>query len=904
MNFNLRALIALVVCFVGLLLGLFALSNSVTVTTRADTPVPRTVSPKIATRVPRVVNPKVDVGRRLITLDEGVSLQFPTAWAVSGSKYLNAVELITKGIRGTESSPEARTLITVERRLNHDEAVDRLAEIASAHGGTVTYLSISGWPAMQVRYREPLPQKEERPGQPDDIRRKAIGVEERIALHTTTAIAVQDAVVRLDTMVAPKADEVLASKAEDIARKAMLPARSNPRDTSDEVERLRALNVSPAPTSPSPTAEGPGEPNIPDPRPEPPMWGTGGTMAPVGAGLSSETEAGVSMNGLAMIVASNSSTQISADGGATFNFTAAAFPFPTLGDPSVAVGRSGNFYLAQVGRPGAKSATDLTGLSGCSASVISSSDGGATFTFAGHAAFCPATGSGWCNPDQEKIAADRFNSAPGGGDQVYAVWRKATDTSILGINAPSNCDGVNGAITPSLSCSTNLGTTWSTPVAIAGGDYPRITVGPDGFLYVVMRDGRDVMLHKFTPCSSLLVEPRGFPTKVMSWVDDPTCPLPGLDRCGWGLTVPTVAVDDTNSSHVYVAVTKSTPANDDILVIDSVDGGLTWRTPGITVNASVSARRFMPWICTAAGSAYVGWYDRRAAAAAGASDDMTDFVLGGVRQQGGTLVPDGERNLTGTADAQCASGWPGIVPGLPVGTIIPPRDQRDSESCTKQPQLAGVCVNGKGPSSLKPCDYSSGPPCPKGESCITSDGGPKYGDYNGIACGPDRVLATWASATAPVGFTGSPPAGITVFADVHTVNGNLAVVEETIPANDPGRFNLLIDGAMVASSISNTTIRPAALPVTRPHHIGQSVAAGTSPSDYSVRIYGDCENDGTVHFSALHSATCWVTNLRLSYQRCIDACNHAETECMFHDSVTECQKEKRECTTNCSPTHH
>jgi hypothetical protein len=268
-----------------------------------------------------------------------------------------------------------------------------------------------------------------------------------------------------------------------------------------------------------------------------------------------------------------------------------------------------------------------------------------------------------------------------------------------------------------------------------------------------MRDGGDVILHKFTSSARGLVELTGFPTTVMSGVNDPECPLPGIDRCSWHLTVPTVAVDDTNPAHIYVAATRSTSVNDDIVMTDSVDSGLTWHAP-ITVNANVSARRFMPWICTAAGNAYVGWYDRRAAAVPGASDDMTDFFLGGATMRGGKLEPDEESNLTGNPDAQCASGWP-----------VPPWETLDAESCTKQPQLAGRCQNGTGGGSNTPCDYS-GPTCPAGESCVTGNGKPKYGDYNGIACGPDRVLATWASATAPVGFTGSPPTGIKVFADV------------------------------------------------------------------------------------------------------------------------------------------
>ena len=877
--FNPRALIGFVLCSMGVLLGLFGLSNSVTVATRADTPVPRAVSPKI------------DVGRRAITIDEGISLRFPETWAVSGSKYRNAVELITKGAKGTESAPEARTLIAVERRLNHDEAVDRLAEIASAHSGTLTYLSIGGWPAMQLRYREPLPEVE-RPGQPDDLRRESVSVEERMALHTLTAIAVQETVVRLDTTVAPKADEMLARQAEDIARKTILPARSNPKDTSDEVQRLRALK-SPAVRKPTPPPNGSAVPHTSALGAQPRMGGTGASALPaVFVGGSSETGAGVSTNGLGMIVVSNlAATSISTNGGVTFKSTpaAAAFPFPNIGDPFAAVGRSGNFYVVNIGLPGGATAP-----TGCSDSVIFSSDGGATFAFAGNAALCPATGGAMCLPDQPHIAADRFNASFGGGDQVYAVWRNFA--LVGGIGGPANCRGITwGVMHPSLSCSTDSGASWSAPVAIGGDDFPRVTVGQDGFVYVVMRYGRDVLLYKYTSCNSGLVALQGFPKKVISWIDDPTCPLPGLDRCHWSLTAPTVAVDDTNPSHVYVTTTKSTSANDDILVIDSVDNGLTWRTP-ITVNTSVSARRFMPWICTAAGNAYVGWYDRRAAAATGAaSNDLTDFFLGSATMRNGQLVPDGELNLTGTSDPQCASGWP-----------TPPRDYRDSESCTVQPQLAGTCLkNIIGGGSGTPCDFSSGP-CPFGEGCWTGGGGPKYGDYNGIACGPDRVLATWASATAPVGVPSTT--GIQVFADVETVNGNLTVAVKSIPANDPGRFNVLIDGNVASSSISNAQVGPTVLPVTSRHQITVLPAAGTSSSDYSVSFSRDCDSDGTVHFSALHPAVCEITNTN----QCVNRCNDDEKECMSRandDTIpptervaarNKCTKEKLQCIQNCS----
>ena len=42
------------------------------------------------------------------------------------------------------------------------------------------------------------------------------------------------------------------------------------------------------------------------------------------------------------------------------------------------------------------------------------------------------------------------------------------------------------------------------------------------------------------------------------------------------------------------------------------------------------------------------------------------------------------------------------------------------------------------------------------------------GDYNGIACAADLVVAAWASATPPLGVA-APSPGINIYADVITL---------------------------------------------------------------------------------------------------------------------------------------
>jgi len=85
---------------------------------------------------------------------------------------------------------------------------------------------------------------------------------------------------------------------------------------------------------------------------------------------------------------------------------------------------------------------------------------------------------------------------------------------------------------------------------------------------------------------------------------------------------------------------------------------------------------------------------------------------------------------------------------------------QDSESCSVQPQQAGVCRVPPGSTgSNQRCDFSDNN-CPAGESCMTQGGCPKYGDYNGIACTPNWLVAGWASATPPTGVTAPPGMGI------------------------------------------------------------------------------------------------------------------------------------------------
>jgi hypothetical protein len=384
-----------------------------------------------------------------------------------------------------------------------------------------------------------------------------------------------------------------------------------------------------------------------------------------------------------------------------------------------------------------------------------------------------APGPGLCFADQEHIAADRFNAGGGGGDQIYSTWR--------------NFDGVDQD--PGLVCSQNSAFNWTAPLDVGPGVRPRIGVGQDGFVYVIYLNGNNVEVRRYSSCANGLALQAGFP-QVVDTINEVSCPVPGLDRCTGRNTLAsyTIAVDDTNPNHVYAAYATNTVngVNENVLVRDSLNGGASW--PGarvVQLHPAVNARRFMPWLCTVGGTAHVTWYDTRFASVA--NNDLTDFFRASAFLDGGNnLVAGAEVQITDASDPLCASGWPCATDRF-----------SDSESCSVQPQPAGVCsgtptsVNPRG----VPCDFSDCGVCSGGtcigtanacvtdadcarspacactntQNCLRGRGCPKYGDYNYVACSAGRVYAAWASATAPTNLPPSPGNRVDTYFEVDLV---------------------------------------------------------------------------------------------------------------------------------------
>lgn len=734
---------------------------------------------------------------------KGFKLLFPDSWrqveiADPTARELHKQVTIEKlGLPNepvTQTSALAKIVINLEPRLSHEDAVQRLKQIEAEYAGKAEYLNIGGWPAYQRRAQIPLA-------------RRSRAATEPVELYTsiTTAIAADDRLIRIEALLPPGASEDLITEAIAIGRTSKFTETADARQVEREIQMLRASpSLRSAPFVPQPVRGGPGgaeritlpTSKKPTPKtnstkksspqksksavsPKPnnltaisPSTTTGikqeqeatsntGFNRFVHAGVG-EMEIVASNDGRNIVIAANSGFSNSTDGGQTFTFRGGT-PGPNgsvNGDPSLGVGASGDFYYGFIGYPDGSPAWNNQ--SGCSTGISVSTNGGTNFTWRSNATLCPQSGGGVCFPDQEHITADRFNASPasaGGGDQVYSAWRNFTPAS-----GTPTCGNIgSGFVQTMLTCSANGGNagTW-TVVRNLNGDFPRLTVGRDGFVYAVTRSGGNILVYKFSSCSSGLNLEAGFP-QTAATPSDVVCPVPGLDRCNDGnnLSSHTIAVDDRNPMNVFVAFANNTdppattpPINEDVIVRASINGGTSWPAAlSVTLNSPINGRRFMPWIATDSGVAHVSWYDRRAGNG-GTTNDLTDFYRNSAAiDAANNLVAGSEVRITRIPDPQCASGWP-----------CAPRATGDAEACTIQPQLAGVCsISGAR------CDFSTG--CPVGAGTCDGGGGcPKYGDYNGIAAIAGRVITSWSSATPPPGAVPVPPAGINVYTSIDIVS--------------------------------------------------------------------------------------------------------------------------------------
>lgn len=677
----------------------------------------------------------------------GFTVRYPAGWSATQDAQtiwiVKAPRVQARAGRAVDRT--AQIYVTSENRLTHENAVRRLREIASERNTPPTYLTIGGWPALQRR----AVIVKEQPANDEDPH-----PEERV-ISITTAIAAGNQVVRADARMPLDTPRAVEDQVRAIGAGLLFRSAGSAPQTTRDLRALRAAprlkpevappsKVKPTPlrqnlragtlargparftagTASATPAGGAGTPTVPTLEP-------GLALRVIPGGFASEPEIAVSNNGQNIVIGQQSQFRTSNDGGQTFPFSGS---FTTDdGDSSLAFGRSGNFYEGTINQT--------------SSALNFSQDGGRTFSFGANAFTCPTTGPNQCGfargnpaapfPDQEHIAADRLNAATAGGDQVYFAFR-------LG-------GGRYG-----VACSTDSGQNFGAP-QFTNGDFPRITVGPDGFVYVVAQNGNNVEINRWSSCQAGFAQTALYPHVVITGASDTyvNCPMPGLDRCNGGanrLHSHMVAVDDTNPNHIFVAYAQSTSAtNENVVIRDSVDAGVNWPAARVvTVSSAVTARRFMPWVCAVGGVAHASWYDRRTAT--GGNVDLTDYYAGSAFVDAlNNLVPGGEVqiNAPGSADPQCNAGkTTGSAQSWPAGS----RAANDSAACP-QPQLAGQCRHtpNNATDSKNACNLNAAAVCPLNETCQLGGGVPKYGDYNGNVCAAGRLYTIWSSATPPPG---------------------------------------------------------------------------------------------------------------------------------------------------------
>ena len=722
------------------------------------------------------------------------SVSYPDGWSTirnGGVTVIVGVPADQQATLGGKFVFTPQVSVSTEERLDHADALAQLDEIVAGAGPTLTKLTVGGWPAVQWRNTVPWPHAR---GQVP-----ALGS----ALAINTVIAAGNQLIRLygslpadapsdiaDTIAAIETSVTFSPRSSGSAdNEVSALVRSAWRWAQALIPPLRDLGRTVAAAFwlwpdiamadddeefelTPPVGEG-------SPSPQPPAPGAAIRIIQNNNGFPiSEPEVAVSANGRNVVVAQQVVWSYSTDGGQTFTF-GGRFPNSTGGDSSLAVGASGDFYEATIFNR--------------TTAIHRSTDSGATFTVRGTAFTCGALPQ--CNftggqiPDQEHIAADRVNQV-NNQDQVYSVFRNGSANPTWGIT-----------------CSTDGGANWSAGNVGITGDFPRVTVGQDGFVYVAFIDNtggaNNLRIHKFASCNmnNALPAVAGWPRTVAAGVAELSCPIPGLDRCTSGNTMrsPTVAVDDTNANHVFYAYASNTGGgNENILIRDSTDGGTNW-SAATTLNGGGTARRYMPWMCATRGTAYVTWYDRRNSTSA--DNDLTDYFGASATRSGGNLNAGAEFqvNDTGTSDAQCEGGQAvGAQASWPGGS----RATADSEGCSRQPQLAGVCGTGAcGAGGTCPagqtcdttgicrtgaqqfCDFSTTVCANGADTCRLWGGGiPKYGDYNGNACAQGHLYAVWASATPPRAVN----PGIDLFVKVKDFVTPIAICKNVTTSTIPG----------------------------------------------------------------------------------------------------------------------
>jgi hypothetical protein len=130
----------------------------------------------------------------------------------------------------------------------------------------------------------------------------------------------------------------------------------------------------------------------------------------------------------------------------------------------------------------------------------------------------------------------------------------------------------------------------------------------------------------------------------------------------------------------------------------------------------------------------------------------------------------------------------------------------------------------------------------------------------------------------------------------------LRVVKRVIPATDPGRFNITVDGAVRAANVRNGGSTGLLTLTAGSHRVGETAGTNTDLDDYATTFSGDCRPSGTITLAGGDHKICYITNRRLN---CRDECIADRNDCMATASQpgmptkAQCAQLFRRCITRC-----
>lgn len=148
-----------------------------------------------------------------------------------------------------------------------------------------------------------------------------------------------------------------------------------------------------------------------------------------------------------------------------------------------------------------------------------------------------------------------------------------------------------------------------------------------------------------------------------------------------------------------------------------------------------------------------------------------------------------------------------------------------------------------------------------------------------------------------------PSALEAVICPVEPLPARLTVRLRVLPAGDPGRFNLRVDGRTREAGAGNGGSTGVLDLDPGLHRVSQTAAAGTRLGDYRSFISGDCAADGRVDLEAGDVKICFVNNVRQERpDQCAEDCRDERDVCRRDPDLTPaiCAALLRSCLASCN----